>query len=755
MCLLALVLTLGFVAAHEAGAVEIIWASDPVRPDETVLVMGDGFGDGATVEVGRVADGPATATDIAAGATPEVRQWQRAEALQVSRQSMKFVIPEAWQMGAFAFRVSSRRETSQPVVVNGPDPWWMQGDGGNGVASPGDWLRIFGKGLSLGRQSQVLLAAEREHLILKPKDATCYALTIEVPDSVAEGEYTVYVHNGFGADRLWREAGTVRVTRSASWKADAFDVAEFRAGGASDTEAIKAALSAAEQNGGGIVRISRGAYTVEETLEMPRFVVLRGEARELVSLTWPDRQDPLPALIRGTNSFAVEDLTIYANNHLHGIEAERGHREGAGNVRVRRVRMRLSRLLGVSDRRFDDWRAEAQRRGELPGRTAAIQVGGDNIEVTDCDVYCSALFEWGTTLGLILDRARGALIARNRFYGPYRTTCITRGGDGLIFEDNAIQGGCFLGTHHTPGDSFGGGGSLINPFFQNLYFHANRVHDNVWWDREMLAFDSHGPAGVYVGGVTSAEGTHLTLDTQGGYYSDESWKTGDAGWGSRWKGAAVYVLDGKGAGQYRRVTGGAGAVVQVNRPWDIVPDASSRISIAKFHGRALLIGNEFTDGGNVFWWGGGTDCIMAENRASRFGCFLTTTGFIYKGLMPNWYCQFLDNEIVEGNASWGGTSKFGTVTYPLPLDPPVYDGPLSRCGIHRRNTCHSNSFVDISGATTDAIVEHCTIHDSATGITVTSRGDAVPGGVLVRENRLGNVDTPISGDAADRALVIP
>jgi len=122
--------------------------------------------------------------------------------------------------------------------------------------------------------------------------------------------------------------------------------------------------------------------------------------------------------------------------------------------------------------------------------------------------------------------------------------------------------------------------------------------------------------------------------------------------------------------------------------------------------------------------------------------------------MPNWYCQLLDNEILEGNGSWGGPSKLGTVTYPLPLDPPIYSGPLARCGIHRRNVCHNNSFIDISGATADALVEHCTIRDSGTGITVTSRGEASPTGVVLRGNTLENVARPVSGEALEGALVV-
>ena len=718
----------------------VVWASDPVQPDETVIVQGGGFGREPAVDVRCASDGETV----------------RVEPVQAADQCLKFVIPHDWPMGLYTVRVGAGERWSLPVTLNAPDVWWLQGDRGAAAATAGGWLRLFGKCLSSDSGSQVrLVPADGPPILLQPTSESCYALAAKLPDPLSDGTYTVLVHNGLGGDDPWREAGSMQILPPRDWSQDVFDVSAFREGAADDTAAIRAALVASEANGGGIVHLPRGRYTVTQTLTIPRFTLLRGESRELVSLRWPDREDPLPALIRGANSFAVEDLTLYANNHMHGILAERGRRADAGNVRVRRVRIGLSRFLGVSGRRFKDWRAEAERRTNQEGRVAAIQLGGDSIEVSDCDIYTSSAYTWGSTLGLIIDRGRGCVIARNRIDGPPRTAVIVKGGRGFIVEDNDIRGGCFLGTHHTPGDDFGGGGSLINTHFQDFYCARNRMHHNIWWDREILGTDSHGPAGAFVGRIREAAGTRLLLDSESGTWSNEAWRTGDAGWGTRWRAAAVYIMDGPGAGQYRRTVGGQGAEVIVDRAWDIVPDVSSRISIAKFHGRNLWIENEFEDCGNVFFWGSGIDSIVAGNRARRFGCFLTTTGYIYKGLQPTWYIQFLDNEILEGSGSWGGASKFGIVTYPMPLREPVYDGPLSRGCLLRRNTCHNNSFIDVSGATVDALVERCTVRQSEIGITITPRGEASPQRILLRRNTIDGAVTPVSGEAVDGAQVLP
>jgi hypothetical protein len=86
-----------------------------------------------------------------------------------------------------------------------------------------------------------------------------------------------------------------------------------------DTQAVLAALKAAGDNGGGVVYFPRGRYLLTKALIIPRFVILRGERRDFVNLLWPDMKHPPTALMRGSNHFALEDLTLYASNYEHII----------------------------------------------------------------------------------------------------------------------------------------------------------------------------------------------------------------------------------------------------------------------------------------------------------------------------------------------------------------------------------------------------------------------------------------------------
>ncbi len=99
------------------------------------------------------------------------------------------------------------------------------------------------------------------------------------------------------------------------------------------------------------------------------------------------------------------------------------------------------------------------------------------------------------------------------------------------------------------------------------------------------------------------------------------------------------------------------------------------------------------------------DSIVAENRGARMD------GFTVRGLnphgwgyQPSWGCQFLDNEILEGNGYGNRQARFGAIAE-------------------------------------DTLVESCTVRDTDTGIAVHPNA----GGTLLRRNRFENVGRPLEG----------
>ena len=675
-------------------APQVIWVSEPVRPDETLMVMGEGFTSNSVVELGLPTD----------SAKPEVKEWTALRPIQASERSLKVVVPKAWPLNVWACRVREGRAVSSVGFLNEPEVWWWNGDGGE-FATPGGWLRVFGKSLNFGGKSAMRLrAGDGRSVELVPRESSCYELAFTLPSDTAPGDYALTVHNGLGGNAVWRSAGTVTVRSRAAWKSEVFNVKDF---GPKPAEALVGALKAAETNGGGIVYFPRGRYPVKDTLKIPTNTVLRGEAMELVSLYWPDFEKPPAELITGAD-FGVEALSLYCQNHRNVI----ADTAVSKRLFLRHVRIRANAYFMVEEagKEFRGHRSPASQKE----CGAAVLLRGTNFEITDCDLYAS-------NYGVHIMKAKTGLIARNQIRYGGRGYSIENT-ERLIFEDNLVEGNNLLAI-----------GNDLTTFWSNtcrhIYYARNRVRQMYGADREMMTLDAAG--GAYFGTVAAVDGTRLTLANDP-VFRDYAPKPH-----TDWVGAAVQIMDGKGAGQYRFVTANSGREWQVDRPWTVPPDAASRISIAPFRGQNLFIGNTFEDGGAFQLYAAAHDSIVAENKGTRmdgfFVCGLNPHGW---GYQPSWYCQFLDNEILEGNGYGHRGSSFGTVSHD---ETKAYEGALVRGTIFRRNVLHNNASIVINGATEDTLVENCTVRNSDKGIIV----KATAHGTLLRGNAFEGVIQPV------------
>ncbi len=239
-------------------------------------------------------------------------------------------------------------------------------------------------------------------------------------------------------------------------------------------------------------------------------------------------------------------MTVYVQNYRHVIAGDLGDRPGAGDVFLRGVRVRANVYRGHPtveqvDARFRD----AQQLSTGGGDT--VRLGGPNVEITDCDLY-------GSGRALFLSRVRGGCVCGNTLVnGRWGWYCIS-GSDGLSFENNLLMGGDLMST--------GGGLNCLDgsTYSQNVYFAHNRLCLMHGWDREAMTSDAGGDA--YFGKIRSTNGTTVVL-------------AAEPKWNQRsWIGAGLFVLQGQGAGQYRRIVGHARSTVEIDRPWTVAPAPS-------------------------------------------------------------------------------------------------------------------------------------------------------------------------------------
>lgn len=700
--------------ARAATRPVIVWASDPAAPDETVLLTGEGLGPEAVVELTRLEDTPTTHPTLKP--LGELKGWERIKPLQASGESLKFVVPKAWKEGIFACRVRSGEALSSVTLLNEPEPWWWQGDGGETVSRFG-WIRVFGKSLSHQDDSWRMCALRADgrqfDLNLAMGEISPYALWRCRPKEA--GDYTLYVHNGWGGDAGWRAAGSLTIAPDQDEKTEIYDVKDF---GPDPGQALLAALKKAETNGGGTVYLPRGRYPVKDRLVIPPGTLLKGERMDLVSLYWPDFETPPKELISGAD-YGLEELTIYCQNHKDVVTDTADSK----SFTLKKVRIRANCYFMI-EKVGQEFR---KRRGPASHTQcgAAVLLRGRNFMIMNCDIYASnyAIRGMKAKVGMIYGNT---LRYGGRGYSIENT-------DRLILEGNVIEGNNLLSI-----------GNDITTFWtstcRNIYYHGNKVRQMYGADREMMTLDAGG--GAYLGKVAKVEGVRMTLAADP-VFMDYAPKPH-----TNYDGGAVTILSGKGAGQYRLVARNAGREWEVDRPWDIVPDETSLVSIAPFRGRHIFLENSFEDGGAVQLYGAAYETIIEGNGGARMDGFLVEGLSPHAwGVQPSLYCQVIGNVISEGNGYGPRSANFGVSGHSTV---PGFEGPMVRGAIFRRNECWNNASLRIEGVTQDVVVEHNRVCDNAAGIVVGPGAS----GVLLRGNRFENVKEPLKGEGLAKALVV-
>lgn len=717
----AALMGLWVVAAVAEEKPAVVWWSAPVEPGELVQVHGGAWGTNPVVEVVALDDTPAGAPQ-AAGAV-DFQKAERVRPVKVTDTGVCFERPRVPGGGLTACRiVSGDGQASGTFVLNEPDVWWTQGDCG-AEASPGGWLRFFGRCLSREGGGRAVLANGHRRIELKLTKKDVWSLESVLPDDLPAGTYEAQVHNGGGGKDGWRSAGTVTIRApQPAWKADRLEVTSFGAvanDGMDDTLALQAALAAAGTNGGGVVYLPRGRFQCNGPLLIPPHTLLRGESRETTELYWPDCEDPPEALIEGVRDFGIEELFIHAGKYRNGIVCKKPTDEPrdplrGSNITIRRVRLKL-----VIDQFLLRNTAEYEKRAYLKGNGLVIE-DGRFVRVEDCDFYASK--EGSTTLYFILT-ADHLRIANCRINGSGWAVV---GGDRVLFENNEAWNCTFS----------------IAPVCRNLFWSNNRQHDLFTNNRESVTHD--GARTAFRGFVGArCDGTRMELDP---FELKISSRFGP----SYWVGNDVQLVEGRGAGQTRTIRAMTNNTVTVDRPWSVAPDASSRFVVAAERRRLLYVDN-FTEDSSVAiqLYGGLTEGVLSRNRCARSGGF-RGFGMDYHGIIPLWFVQYLDNEILEGNGYRGPANEFPPRDSIMEFSDRGGSNTLTRSCVIRRGLLHSNAGIGFGGA--NGIVENCLVQHADAGIAVAARG---ADSVVLSGNRFEDVAEPLDPVAMQRAVMHP
>eukprot|EP01043_Picozoa_sp_COSAG02_P060794 COSAG02_NODE_8022_length_2743_cov_3.322239_3_plen_359_part_00 len=269
---------------------------------------------------------------------------------------------------------------------------------------------------------------------------------------------------------------------------------------------------------------------------------------------------------------------------------------------------------------------------------------GSEYLLDDNDLYCDSDVITSVTSGVRCDVEHGNTTAHNGHchgssWGEIRNNRLYNGGTShfmnqwkqVIFENNNVTGISPISGGQSVGTGPGGG------YDHHIYHARNRIQF-VWGnDREIITYDDAGAA--YLGAVhaVSADGRILTLaeDARSSFSSE---------WGG-WDGAAVTILNGTGAGTWRRVvhsgidasdhagefTNPGNRTWSIDRPFAVSLTDGQVISITPARSRIIFEQDHFLDGGTVQFYGQAQECVVESLLGERI------TGLVAWGQWRGWY----------------------------------------------------------------------------------------------------------------------
>ncbi len=753
-----------------ADGPRIFWASQPVKPDETILATCGGTDLGTTAELALL---DSNAAGLPPGTTAAPTGWATITPHTATPRSVTVTVPSNWAQGIYALRVKRAGKYSPARLVNLPDPWFVQGDQGD-TATPGGFFIVAGNCLAFPTKTPqaVLLRAGQPAVELTGAQpvgtinaetgiprSTGFALRYAVPAGTPPGDYALYLHNGYGGPAGWVKfstfieapLATVTVRAADPWPTDIYKLTEMA--GTNDDARFAAALALVKANGGGRIYVPAGNYTLTQRLVLPRRTVLVGDGPAKTIIKWsvnPPASDAhyaaLDALVHGArlysglaflHTFALENLKLESSNTFTGKLVMRNGVTEPGWIR--------NTHLVVPTPSFSGGRP-----------TALYMQDAANTIIED------SLFDSPNHCIYALRHVTYIRISGSTFQFRGMNISFNGAGHNHVVYDNLFE---VHGTHEENGwlrDT----GSVPNPGFFFAAFHSQRYCRDLLLannrsankmtkctPRFFVGYCTDGTTGGYTGPITSASGTTLTVPSPIGTY------TAVAARPVNWLGAVVQILGGRGAGQWRQVVSApaGGTTITVDRPWDIAPDATSMIALNDFLGRTIHIDNNYAALPNHQDYYITLDSIKAANsfgvaRADPnadkdadpipISSAASWTGRHYDGTLPGWHLQILDNAVSRGDIA---LFQSGVVS------PTVgYSGEVGAAHVYRNNVNRTTKPLTLKLATEDGAFAGALLERNAV-TSIVLEGRLKPktwadhpyavSGVLLRQNtRSGTTD---------------
>lgn len=543
-----------------------------VTPGQRIVVGGADFTDASTVSVKNLITGSETEVGGIIGDN-----------------SISFQIPETVGEGIWSVTAGNKQ-----FNVNMPEIRWINSDEGANVATPGGKIYINGRNLaSDGKTPEVrIFSVSGERTVNAAEVVGSGCITAVIPDDTALGLCTISV----GTDGVWSDPFEITVKSATEWSTTVFDVTDFGATAddeTDDTYAVKLALAAAEENGGGIVLFPRGKFICGNYLKIPQYVKLKGAGIEKTQIcfvtTYFDKGELPDAFLYGNGNFAIEDINFWSMRSRGFLYTSE---DCKGNIFLRNVKVLYTKYIGPIEVQPMVYEFMSGGNSMNPGDDFYTDVEGD-FGVRGMILYGdnihleNSLFMFSCDT-VKIQNSNGSVVRGNTF-----KTCNHRGVASEVLNSTSKTVWCEnsdCGRLRVIADE---------KSCTDMYVGKNTFVVNAYGNREILTLENAET--TYNGGLSEVNDGYIVLSEK-----PDTDITGKY----------ITVTKGTGVGQIRKIINydkNSGKAV-LETPFAIQPNTDSEITVGNVLANQMYEGNNFTACGAVKVCGTTNNISFVENN---------------------------------------------------------------------------------------------------------------------------------------------
>jgi acetyl esterase/lipase len=596
------------------------------EPGESVVLGGHGF--------------TAQTRFVVFGHAAQGRLLADAQVVSVTPYSAHLRLPQGLPAhGLYLIWPQNGNAAGRPVAINRAEPWWVNPR----KASRGETVSVYGRNLSWQR------GEEKAWVYLQPKQGAGhwakvtavnpYKVDFVVPDTLGNGDCEVWVHNGHGGRYGWQALHqaprskttptTLQIQDPLRWDGPRINVKEAGAvgdGRTDDTAAIVKALEGAGAQPRATLWFPAGTYLISQPIAVTGMRVL-GDGMDKTFIKGNPASLPTTMLSLAGNDNEVRGITFDINELGETVKLYRGAKRPVHDPayfarqaaeRERRDTEKRQREAAERERVKQAKAWQAAHKGEpLPAelqppkpeapagpkpvkRTLLTCPGpGSGLRLIDCvfDAERQVVMNLGGREDVLLSNCdivgqecqiatvKHARIDKCNFYGrgfagvlmyAYGGWCVSvtdcTGQDYKADSVDTCQGRFFTVSAYGQRSEnlYLGGNRTTDMTVDPIYYNQNTGEQIMWEFLDPISEQT--PAAV--------DGLRFTLPAP--------IKEDRVAWY-----ANAVITAGRGMGQYRQVMrcDPATGEIEIDHPWEVAPDADSRILICRTVNRVAVYKN--------------------------------------------------------------------------------------------------------------------------------------------------------------------